>query len=433
MLRVWGSFARRLESLRPSGANFRSASRQHDEGTEVAAAAVVSRTGGEATTSYDLAANRQAGSEAADWWPLQSVTICSPPAQQDDSLMASTSSPTSSPSKSSRGPLQLSAGGVAFPPHPGMRARQPPSWMTVAMVGSTSQVAFEASALQQSSIQQVRCAASSSKAKSAGGRGGAAAATEAKPPRVNTPEWARMPAQLEDLQELFRRRKARLFKMRDQLQAEAAEAERGGWSKTAQRDAALAAAAALPVPPADGGVAELAAATAASTPFEAALATMSDMLRRGVVLDSESHLAPLLRKAGSEAQLQAGLEVLRRNHLVQAAARLGAHGAAQGGLHAVLVQECQRVGSAAPLVALWDSLYEHGMEPGAAAAVAAVRAAVALRDGRAAATLLALTCQYSAEPLAAGEATPVLALLESGNAEEAATLRNLLPQLGIRM
>ncbi|GLC37097.1 hypothetical protein PLESTB_001392100 [Pleodorina starrii] len=280
--------------------------------------------------------------------------------------------------------------------------------------------------------QQTRSASSSAaaKAKGRGGTGGAKTAATSAPPRVRTPDWARMPLLLDAVPAVMRRRASRLATLHKQLQTEVTKAEAGGWAAAGKLAQAEAAVRALPVPPKDKGESDLAAATAPGTSFESAHATLKELCRRGVCLGSEQHLAPLLRKASSAGQLSAALELLRTNHLMQAAARLGAHDAAHSGLHGVVVEECQRLRAAAPLVELWDSLYEYGMEPSREAAQAAVQAAVALRDGPAAAALLALSCQYSQEPLAAEAVPSVLGLLEADNADEAAKLRQLLPRLG---
>lgn len=78
------------------------------------------------------------------------------------------------------------------------------------------------------------------------------------------------------------------------------------------------------------------------------------------------------------------------------------------------MQQCQQLRITAPMVELWESLYEHGMEASTAAGQTAVQVAVTLRDASAAATLLVLTCQYSSKPLAEAEAAAVLRLLEAG-------------------
>ncbi|GIL47800.1 hypothetical protein Vafri_3911 [Volvox africanus] len=158
---------------------------------------------------------------------------------------------------------------------------------------------------------------------------------------------------------------------------------------------------------------------------------MKELCRRGICLSAEPHLASLLRKASTSGHLSSALDLLRTNHLVQAAARLGAHEAGHNGLHVVLVQECQRLRTAEPLLELWGSLYEHGMEPSREAGTAAVQAAVSLRDGSAAMALLSLTSQYSQEPLAATEVPAVLELLQHESPEAAAKLQQLLPRLGL--
>ncbi|GIL89334.1 hypothetical protein Vretimale_18662 [Volvox reticuliferus] len=281
--------------------------------------------------------------------------------------------------------------------------------------------------------QQIRQASSSSaasaKSKARGGSGKAAASPV--PPRLRTPEWARMPLQLDSLPEVMRRRTARLLTLHERLKAEASKAEAGGWAAANKLATVEAAAQALPIPPKDSGEAGLGEAMAPGASFEAAYGTMKELCRRGVCLSAEPHLVSLLRKASTTGHLSSALELLRTNHLVQAAARLGAHAAGHNGLHDVLVQECQRLRTAAPLVELWGSLYEHGMEPSREAGTAAVQAAVSLRDGSAAMALLSLTSQYSKEPLAAGAEVPaVLELVQSESPEAAAKLRQLLPRLG---
>ncbi|KAG2497629.1 hypothetical protein HYH03_004369 [Edaphochlamys debaryana] len=273
-----------------------------------------------------------------------------------------------------------------------------------------------------------------SKPKATGATGAAGASPAATGPRRGPPaDWAALPLELGDLEEAFRRRRARLVRRREELLAEAKAAEAKGYEGSSRAQAALAEAEALPVPPADNGAAALAAATGTGTSFEAALESMTSLLKAGILLDPSAHLAPLLRKAGSPAALAQALGALRLNHLAQAGAKLGSHEAAQGSLHAVVVQECQRLGSAAPLLELWESVWEHGMEPSAEAAAAAVAAAVGLGDGRAAAALLALTAQYGAEPLAGpAQVAAVVSLLEKGKPEDASELKGLLPRLGFR-
>ncbi|EFJ42828.1 hypothetical protein VOLCADRAFT_97080 [Volvox carteri f. nagariensis] len=231
---------------------------------------------------------------------------------------------------------------------------------------------------------------------------------------------------------MSRRRKTRLLKIRKQLTAEAAAAETGGWAAAKKLEATKAALQALPIPPEDSGEAELAAATTPGTSFEAACATMKGLCHRGVCLGYGalrpdlvppnltarlSQISEIFR-ASTAGELAMFLELLRINHLVQAATKLGQHGALHDTLHDVLAQ-------------LWNSLYEHGMEPTKKAAQAAVQTAVSLREGPAAAALLLLTAQYTAEPLAGTEAPAVLGLLEAESPEVAAKLRQRLPQLGI--
>ncbi|GIL47790.1 hypothetical protein Vafri_3911 [Volvox africanus] len=281
--------------------------------------------------------------------------------------------------------------------------------------------------------QQVRWASSSSaassKSKARVGSGKTAAATVA--PRLRTPVWARMPLQLDSLPEAMRRRTTRLLTLHEQLKAEASKAEAGGWAAASKLATVEAAAQALPIPPKDSGEAQVAEATSPGTSFDAAYGTMKELCRRGICLSAEPHLASLLRKASTSGHLSSALDLLRTNHLVQAAARLGAHEAGHNGLHVVLVQECQRLRTAEPLLELWGSLYEHGMEPSREAGTAAVQAAVSLRDGSAAMALLSLTSQYSQEPLAATEVPAVLELLQHESPEAAAKLQQLLPRLGL--
>ncbi|GLI69711.1 hypothetical protein VaNZ11_014218 [Volvox africanus] len=281
--------------------------------------------------------------------------------------------------------------------------------------------------------QQVRWASSSSaasaKSKVRVGSGKTAASTVA--PRLRTPVWARMPLQLDSLPQVMRRRTTRLLTLHEQLKAEASKAEAGGWAAASKLATVEAAAQALPIPPRDSGEAALAEAISPGTSFDAACGTMKELCRRGVCLSAEPHLASLLRKSSTSGHLSSALDLLRTNHLVQAAARLGAHEARHNGLHVVLVQECHRLGTAAPLLELWDSLYEHGMEPSREAGTAAVQAAVSLRDGSAAMALLSLTSQYSHEPLAGTEVPAVLELLQHESPEAAAKFRHLLPRLGL--
>ncbi|KAG2436738.1 hypothetical protein HXX76_006262 [Chlamydomonas incerta] len=265
-----------------------------------------------------------------------------------------------------------------------------------------------------------------------------AASPSAAAATLRTPEWARVPSHLQELQDLYRKRQKRMTALRHAAQVEMEAREAVAW-KTGGRGRAAAAAAkaaldALPLPPPqDGGKADLAAAVAPDTTFAAAHQALTDLLRRGVVLDAEAHLAPLMRKAGDAGQLTAALGLAVANHLAQAAQALGAHSPRHGPLHGVLVQECTRLKTAAPLVTLWESLHEHGVAPAAAEAAAAVRAAVELGDGDAAVRLLMLACMYGEAPLAgAAEAGAVLQLLQQGNPDQAAQLRELLPKLGIR-
>ncbi|KXZ53492.1 hypothetical protein GPECTOR_7g942 [Gonium pectorale] len=147
-----------------------------------------------------------------------------------------------------------------------------------------------------------------------------------------------MPSRLDEVSIYLKRRKARLQGMRSDLEHKAAGLGARGWAREADRKAALAEAAALPLPPEDGGKADLSRATAAGTPFEEARGIVVELMRRGVVLEPDAHLAPLLRKASSPAELSGGLALLRTNHLLQAAVRLGAHQPRHSGLHEVLLQ-----------------------------------------------------------------------------------------------
>lgn len=91
-------------------------------------------------------------------------------------------------------------------------------------------------------------------------------------------------------------------------------------------------------------------------------------------------------------------------------------------------QACVRIGSAAPLVTVWESLHEYGVPPSDDTAVAAVGAAVEGGDGPSARRLLLLVPQYLRTP-PKGLAAGVLRLL--GEGEEAERLRALLPDLGL--
>lgn len=202
-----------------------------------------------------------------------------------------------------------------------------------------------------------------------------------------------------------------------------------------------------PVPPADGGAAALQRAAAAGTPFEEAAAALQDLSRRGLVLDTapEGPLAGLLSKASTAEHVSAALGVLRTNHLAQAwARRHDQH--LHDTLYDSVVQACRRSGSAAALLELWDSLYEHGVNPSGQAAAAAVRCAVELRDGAAAASLAALAAQYdydlygsgggkSGVPAPPAEVVALLpdvrALVEKEGGQEAVQqLRNTMARLG---
>ncbi|KAG2441430.1 hypothetical protein HYH02_010018 [Chlamydomonas schloesseri] len=335
-----------------------------------------------------------------------------------------------------------SAAGSPFPPRSSLPCSTTNSsrFLAQSQAQQLRSVSFTAAtAAPKAAAKGAAKAGSSSGAAGApGGSSSGAASSSAAGAALRTPEWARVPGHLAELQDLYRKRQKRMTALRHAAQVELEAREAVAWKTGGRgRAAAAAAKAALealpPPPPEDGGKAELAAAVASGTSFAAAHEALTDLLRRGVVLDADAHLAPLLRKAGDAAQLTSGLGLAVANHLAQAAQQLGAHGPRHGPLHAVLVQECMRLKAAAPLVTLWESLHEHGVAPVATDAAAAVRAAVALGDGGAAVRLLVLACMYGEAPLVgAAEAGAVLGLLQEGNPDQATQLRELLPKLGVR-